>query len=271
MSTQDNGSKPGLLPRNNTITTSLNPTTSPQTCQASPSQDSDCQVIDSTGEDVESGATSPVNEKVEAAYPEGGLQAWLVVFGSFSGMVAGFGYMNTIGIYQAYLTEHQLSEYSESTIGWIFSLYIFLSFFCGLQIGPVFDAKGPRVLVALGTVFLLVSVFLMGSCTKYWHFLIVFGILGGIGTSLIFTPAVSAIAHFFMLKRANATGIAATGGSVGGVIFPLMLQSLFPKVGWAWALRIQGFIFIVLLIPANLLIKSRLPPRPGGTLMPDFR
>ncbi|KAK5732784.1 hypothetical protein LTR17_010202 [Elasticomyces elasticus] len=271
MSTQDNGSKPGLLPRNNTITTSLNPTTSPQTCQASPPQDSDCQAIDSSCEDVESGATSPVNEKVEAAYPEGGLQAWLVVFGSFSGMVAGFGYMNTIGIYQAYLTEHQLSEYSESTIGWIFSLYIFLSFFCGLQIGPVFDAKGPRVLVALGTVFLLVSVFLMGSCTKYWHFLIVFGILGGIGTSLIFTPAVSAIAHFFMLKRANATGIAATGGSVGGVIFPLMLQSLFPKVGWAWALRIQGFIFIVLLIPANLLIKSRLPPRPGGTLMPDFK
>ncbi|KAK5121323.1 hypothetical protein LTR85_005489 [Meristemomyces frigidus] len=174
-------------------------------------------------------------------------------------------------IYQAYLAEHQLSDYSESTIGWIFSLYIFLAFFCGLQIGPIFDAKGPKILVMVGTVFLLLSIFLLGLCTKYWHFIIVFSILGGIGTSLIFTPSISAIGHFFLKGRANATGIAAAGGSVGGVIFPLMLQSLFPKMGWAWATRVQGFIFIILLILANLLIRARLPPRPGGSVLPDFR
>ncbi|TKA64516.1 hypothetical protein B0A55_11306 [Friedmanniomyces simplex] len=271
MSTSRNGSTPGPSPNTNTINTSLGPAASPQTCQASPSPDSAYRATAGPAEDLESAARSPTNEKNEVTYPEGGLQGWLVVLGSFSGMVAGFGLMNTIGIYQAYLTSHQLSEYSESTIGWIFSLYIFLSFFCGLQIGPVFDAKGPRVLVAAGTVFLLLCVFLLGSCTKYWHFIVVFGVLGGIGTSLIFTPAVSAIGHFFNLKRANATGIAAAGGSLGGIIFPLMLQSLFPKVGWAWALRIQGFIFIVLVALANLLIKSRLPPRPGGTVLPDFR
>lgn len=60
--------------------------------------------------------------------------------------------------------------------------------------------------------------------------MIVFGVLGGVGTSLIFTPAVSAIGHWFYVKRANATGIAAAGGSVGGIIFPLMLQQLFPQV-----------------------------------------
>ena len=100
--------------------------------------------------------------------------------------------------------------------------------------------------------------------------MIVFGVLGGIGTSLIFTPCVSAIGHWFKEKRGNATGIAAAGGSLGGIIFPLMLQSHFPKVGWAWAMRIQGFCFLALLIVACLLIRSRLAPRPGGTVMPDF-
>lgn len=33
-------------------------------------------------------------------YPEGGLRAWLVVFGSFCGLVAALGLMNTIGVYQ---------------------------------------------------------------------------------------------------------------------------------------------------------------------------
>lgn len=100
--------------------------------------------------------------------------------------------------------------------------------------------------------------------------MLVFGCLGGIGTSLLFTPAISAIGHFFMAKRGNATGIAAVGGSVGGIIFPLMLQSLFPRLGWAWSTRILGFIFVVLCALANLLIRSRLPPKPGGSVRPDF-
>ena len=91
----------------------------------------------------------------EESYPEGGVRAWLVVFGSFSGMTASFGLMNTIGTFQAYISTHQLSSYSPSAVGWIFSLYVFLGFFCGVQIGPVFDAKGPRWIVVAGTVCLL--------------------------------------------------------------------------------------------------------------------
>lgn len=106
---------------------------------------------------------------------------------------------------------------------------------------------------------------------EYWHFMIVFGVLGGVGTSLIFTPAIGAIGHYFMAKRGNATGLAAVGGSFGGVIFPLMLQKLFTEVGWGWALRIQGFIFLGLVTVACFLIRSRLPSRPGGSVLPDFR
>lgn len=50
-----------------------------------------------------------------------------------------------------------------------------------------------------------------------------------------------------------------------------MLQQLFPKVGWAWATRIQGFIYIFLLAIAVALIRSRLPPRPGSSALPDIR
>ena len=85
--------------------------------------------------------TQPELLQPVAEYPEGGLRAWLVVLGSFSGMLASFGLMNITGVVQAYVTTHQLSQYDPATVGWIFSIYVFLSFFCGLQIGPVFDAK----------------------------------------------------------------------------------------------------------------------------------
>jgi MFS family permease len=101
--------------------------------------------------------------------------------------------------------------------------------------------------------------------------MIVVGLMAGTGTSLIFTPSISAIGHWFYVKRGAATGIATCGGSIGGIIFPLMLQSLIPKVGFAWATRVMGFIIAGLCLVSILLVKSRLPPKPGGSILPDFR
>lgn len=120
-------------------------------------------------------SSSPVPQKIPFkeqpdsddpfTYPEGGLRAWLVAFGAFCAMFAGFGILNTIGIFDAYLRNNQLQKESESTVSWIWSIYTFLCFFCGLQIGPVFDAKGPRLLIFGGSVLLILSLMLFGLCT----------------------------------------------------------------------------------------------------------
>lgn len=207
------------------------------------------------------------------SYPEGGLRAWLCVLGSFSGLMVALGMMNTIGTYHAYLTTHQLRSQSESDIGWIFGVYAFLSFFTSIQIGPIFDAYGPRYLILAGSVLLMTSQLVLGVCESYWHFVVVFGIIGGLGTSLVFSPAISAIGHFFLLKRGQATGLATAGGSMGGVIFPLTMQALLPQIGFAWSTRVIALINLLLLFLANLFIRSRLPAKPENlnALLPDFR
>ena len=101
---------------------------------------------------IPSEKTGQQEEADEDKYPEGGLRAWLVVLGAFSGMTASFGNLNSTGTFQAYVSTHQLAHESPGAIGWIFSLYAFLTFFCGVQIGPIFDAYGPRWLVFAGTV-----------------------------------------------------------------------------------------------------------------------
>ena len=92
---------------------------------------------------------------------------------------------------------------------------------------------------------------------------------------MIFTPAIASVAHFFYRKRAAATGLATTGGSFGGIVYPLMLEKLFPQIGFKWATRILGFLFLFQLIVANFLIRSRLPSPSQGTLAatiwPDWR
>ncbi|KAI1114045.1 major facilitator superfamily domain-containing protein [Nemania sp. NC0429] len=218
--------------------------------------------------DEESGRAVPILG--EESYPEGGLEAWLVVLGAWCGVVAALGLLNTLGTFQTYLSTHQLSEYSEGTVGWIFSLFTALCFFCGVYIGPLFDKYGPRWLIGPGSLAVVASIMITSVCTKYWHFILAFGVLGGIGSSLLFTPCTAAVGHFFRARRGLASGVTSTGGGVGGVVFPLMLQALYARVGWGWAMRALGFISLALLIVSNLLLKKRLPPPKNISPHPDF-
>lgn len=98
-------------------------------------------------------------------FPEGGLQAWLVVFGSFCAMFMVFGIVNSTGAFQDYFSSNQLREYSPDQIGWIFSLNLFLVFFCGIYTGRIFDVHGPKVVVAFGSVAMVLSMMLLSFCT----------------------------------------------------------------------------------------------------------
>ena len=99
-------------------------------------------------------------------YPEGGRAAYMSLFGCFCAWMCAFGLMNTIGTFQAYLGTHQLAGYSEADIGWIFGLYLFMAYCCGVQTGPVFDAIGPRWLTVAGSVCLVLAMFLLEVCSR---------------------------------------------------------------------------------------------------------
>ncbi|KAJ5566697.1 uncharacterized protein N7459_010079 [Penicillium hispanicum] len=206
------------------------------------------------------------------AYPEGGWSAWSVVLGSWMACFGTMGLMNCLGIFQAYLEEHELRQYSSGQVGWIFGLYTFLAFFCGIQVGPIFDAKGPRALVVCGAIGTILFLVLLGFCTAYWHFMLVFGVLGGASLSLAFNPAISIVAHYFHRRRGLATGVASSGGSFGGLVFPLLFQHVASRIGFAWATRVIALVDLITFSIAILLIRPRNPRRSAtlGAILPDL-
>lgn len=249
----------------------------------------DGEVGHQPGADLEKRATEVTNASYEETYPEGGLKAWSVVAGSWFSLFASLGLMNTIATFQAYVLSHQLKDYNEGTVGWIFSLYTCLAFFCGVYIGPVFDKYGPRYLVIAGAIFTVSGMIFMSFCTRkltrcwtplsncaninleLWHFIIAFGVLCGFGSSLLFTPSIAAVGHYFKARRGLATGVASTAGGVGGIVYPLLLTSLFDKIGYAWATRVVALICLCCSVVGIFLIRSRLPPAKDATAHPDFR
>jgi hypothetical protein len=83
-------------------------------------------------------SSDPLNEMEQDSdlvFPDGGWRAWSVILGSWCAMVPSFGLMNTIGVFEAWLADHQLKGYSKASIGWIFSLYMFFLYFGSVQVG----------------------------------------------------------------------------------------------------------------------------------------
>ncbi len=82
--------------------------------------------------------------------------------------------------------------------------------------------------------------------------------------------AMSCISTWFFKNRALAFGVVASGSSLGGVIFPIMVERLVREVGFGWAMRIAAFLILGMMIIANLTVKSRIPPSPQPLNLMDF-
>lgn len=87
--------------------------------------------------------------------------------------------------------------------------------------------------------------------------------------------AINVIPGWFDKKRGAAYGIVTSGSSIGGVIFPIMIERLISEVGYGWAMRIAAFMILLMLIVSSLTIKSRFAPTPQSlsrdALLQPFR
>lgn len=117
----------------------------------------------------------------------------------------------------------------------------------------------------------LLACLLTARSPELWHFILSFGVVCGAGTSLLFTPSIAAVGHWFKARRGFATGIASTAGGIGGVVYPLMQTSLFDRIGFAWTTRIVALLCLCGCLVSICLIRSRLPPARNATAHPDFR
>ncbi|KAH8894306.1 riboflavin transporter MCH5 [Thozetella sp. PMI_491] len=168
-------------------------------------------------------------------------QAWLCVLGAFMFVVPSYGFMQSIGTVQSYLQLNQLQEYSAGNVGWISGMYLFLSYFFNILIGPICDYNGPMVVAPIGMAITVASFLLAAECKTYWHFMLTLGVLGALGGAAMGTIAMSVVAKLFHRRRGSAMGLSLTGSAIGSIIFPIMLRSTLPMLGWQWSMRILAF------------------------------
>ncbi|KAF2114255.1 major facilitator superfamily domain-containing protein [Lophiotrema nucula] len=194
--------------------------------------------------------------------PDGGLRAWLVAAGGFCIFFSTLGFVSAFGVFQEYYMTHQLQNRSSDDIAWVGSVASFLQFAIGAISGPLFDRYGAWMLRPSAILYVF-AIMMVSLCKEYWQFMLAQGILIGICMGLLQFPTIAATLQFFDKKRGAAMGIVVCGSSIGGIIFPIALAKMLnsSNLGFAWSVRVLGFIMMPLMLFSCLAIKSRLPPK----------
>ncbi|PLB52237.1 putative monocarboxylate permease [Aspergillus steynii IBT 23096] len=196
--------------------------------------------------------------------PDGGFIAWVQVVLTHIVFFNTWGVANGYGIFQQYYT--QTLGQSGSSVSWIGSAQVFFLFIVGVVAGRLTDGGHFRVIFTSGVFLQLLGLFMTSLATRYWSIFLAQAVCLGIGNGFTFCPALAVLSQYFKKKRAFTVGLAAAGGAVGGLVYPVLINWLVFKngVGFAWALRAMGFIMMGIYMPCLIWFKPRLSPRKSG-------
>jgi hypothetical protein len=183
---------------------------------------------------------------------------------AFLTCVSTWGYINSFGVFQTYYTE-ALGE-TPSTVSWVGSLQLFVIFAVSVFSGRALDAGLFLPTFVTGAVIQVVGIFSNSFSKTFWQLLLSQGICTGLGSGIVFCPAMGIVTTYFLENRALAIAIVSTGNSFGGIVYPIIVRSLLPKIGFAWTIRTLGFVNLACLATATACFRARLPPRKGGPI-----
>lgn len=173
--------------------------------------------------------------------PDGGW-GWVIVAASFicnlvvDGIVFSFG-----ALLKEIADEFEVSDSKATIAGSLLSGFYLIA---GPFVSALANRYGFRFTGVIGGLFSGV-IFALSSLAPNIEFLWVFyGILGGIGFSMIYVPAVITTGFYFEKWRALATGISVTGSGVGTIVMGPVTIALIKMFGWRGAILCQAGIII---------------------------
>ncbi|QPC74668.1 hypothetical protein HYE68_005420 [Fusarium pseudograminearum] len=217
----------------------------------------DLEIIASAGASFRPGDIPPP--------PDGGLHAWTQVAMGWIAIFATWGYVNSFGSFQAHYTS--TLPQTPFQISWIGSIQVWFTFFGSAFSGRLLDAGFWVPTFIVGSTLQLLGIFTMSLSTSYWHLMITQGVVTGIGGGIIFAPSLALVATYFEKRRGIAIGLVTTGNSLGGTVYPLVVRTLLPEIGFSWTARVLGFINLIGFVLVAIFMRPRLPPRQTGPII----
>ncbi|MBB2931185.1 oxalate/formate MFS antiporter [Paraburkholderia silvatlantica] len=126
-----------------------------------------------------------------------------------------------------------------------FSLLIILQTFFSPFQGKLIDRFGPRLLISLGTVMSGLSWVLASMVTSTSMLYLTYGVVGGLGTGIVYVGVVGLMVRWFPDRRGFAAGAVAAGYGMGAIVTTFPISASLASRGLDATLWIYGIAFAV--------------------------
>ena len=201
--------------------------------------------------DLNFGETTETKETraLEFVQPDGGLYALLVLLciSVCRGVI--FGIHNSFGIIFVHLNKiHEQDPRSAMKVSLVGSIGFGIIFFLSPVTGILCDKLGLRLTAFIGSV--IATLGMLSSSFFVDNLLVLYLTYGlfGAGSSLIYTPSMAILGHYFNRHIGVANGLVQAGGCVFSIFMPPLLTYLFGKIGVANTLRFLSCLIASLMI-----------------------
>ena len=125
-------------------------------------------------------------------------------------------------------------------------------------LGVLVDRRGPRLLIALGTLSLAGGALALAAAQRGWHVLLGYAVLMAIGGVALGELSVDAtVTRWFVRRRGRALAIATMGLSTAGIVIPLPLAYGITTLGWRGAWVAMTIVVLALGTVAAVAMRGR--------------
>ena len=138
------------------------------------------------------------------------------------------------------------------------SIGALLGAFIAVYMGKMFDRTGPRIILTVGALLTIISLFFVTRINNLIGFYVLFGIARVSDQGFIQSVSPPTISIWFDQNSGKALSILFIMNAPGGVILPLVAQIAITGWGWRPAWGVMSCIMICLgLIPVLLFVRRR--------------
>jgi oxalate/formate antiporter len=124
-----------------------------------------------------------------------------------------------------------------------FSILIVVQTFLSPWQGVLVDRFGPRLLLSLGALITGSSWMLAAHASSLTMLYLTYGLLGGIGTGIVYVGVIGHMVQWFPDKRGLATGLVAAGYGIGALLTTFPIAAVLRESTYQNALTRFGLIF----------------------------
>ncbi|XP_069122460.1 monocarboxylate transporter 3-like [Argopecten irradians] len=178
------------------------------------------------------------NDQITKA-PDGGW-GWIVVMASFMQHALIDGMTCTFGIFY----DDILATFNEGSARTqvLSSIIVGVSFLIGPFTGVLINRFDCRSVAMVGGAVGFMGTLLSTFSKNLNIMILLYGVVGGIGLGLVYSPSLVIVSYYLDKRRALATGIATCGSGVGCLVFSPVNQVLIDTYRWKGALWIVSAI-----------------------------